>query len=206
MGPPGGLTTVAVDRGEARDQARQVLEDDRYRSRDVPRPLRGVLEWVGARLEDAARPVGEALSTPAGVVVSLLVVTAVAVLVAVTVARRRARVAEEQVTRRRRSRRPDPGALDAEADAAEAAGDLSGAVRLRFRAGVLRLEDAGVVRRRPDATTGRLRAQVPGPSFAGLARAFDEVAYGGRAATADDVESARRTWPVVLVEAREAGR
>lgn len=193
---------MTVDAGEAREQARRVLEDDRYRSRDLPRPLRGVLEWIGARLADIGRPVAEVLATPPGMVVSLVVVVGLAAFVAVRVARQRNRRAEDGEVRRTRARRADPGALEAEADAAEVAGDLDAAVRLRFRAGVLRLEEAGAVPRRADATTGRLRARVPGASFAGLARAFDEVAYGGRPATAADVAVARRDWPEVVAAAR----
>jgi hypothetical protein len=38
--------------------------------------------------------------------------------------------------------------------------------------------------------------------FDGLAVDFDEVVYGGRPATADDVGQARAVWPQVLQEAQ----
>jgi len=51
----------------------------------------------------------------------------------------------------------------------------------------------------PNAAAGRaLRSR----HFDSLADDFDEVVYGGRPATPQDVESARSEWPVLLEEAR----
>lgn len=191
-----------VDPGAARDQARQVLEGDRYRSREVPRPLEGVLRWIGERVQDVLSPIGDVLSTPGGLAVGVLVVVGGTAALVVALVRRRTRVAEQAEQRRGRARRLDPAALEAEADRAEAGGDLDAAVRLRFRAGVARLEQAGVVPARADATTARLVDRVAVPAFAPLARSFDEVAYGGRPATTDDVAAARRDWPAVVREAK----
>jgi hypothetical protein len=191
-----------VDPGAARDQARQVLEGDRYRSRDVPRPLEGVLRWIGERVQDVLEPIGDLLSTPGGLALGVIVVVGATTALVVALVRRRTRVAEQAEDRRARARRPDPAALEAEADRAEADGDLDVAVRLRFRAGVARLEQAGVVPARADATTARLVDRVGVPAFGPLARSFDEVAYGGRSATTEDVAAARRDWPVVVGTAR----
>ena len=188
---------MADGAAQARADARRVLEGDRYRARDVPRPLEGVLRWIGERVRSLGDVVGDVLSTPAGVVGTVAVVATVTVLAVAAATRRRTRRADEAVRASRRGIRADPNALDREADGAEAAGDLAGAVRLRFRAGILRLEDAGAIPARPDATTRRLLAVVPAPAFASLARTFDAVAYGGRPAVAADVEAARRDWPVV---------
>ncbi|HMJ77482.1 MAG TPA: DUF4129 domain-containing protein, partial [Iamia sp.] len=190
-----------VDPGEAREQARLVLEGDRYQAEDVPRPLRGVLQWIGERVSDVGRPLVDALSTPAGLVFALLVVGATTAALVVAVVRRRNRAVTDDEVVRRRARSLDPAALEHEADRAEAEGDLAAAVRLRFRAGVVRLEQAGAVPARADATTARLVGRVGVPAFAPLARSFDEVAYGGRPATPDDVAAARRDWPEVLAAA-----
>jgi hypothetical protein len=191
-----------VDPGEAREQARLVLEGDRYQARDVPRPLRGVLRWVGERVEDVAEPLVDAVSTPVGLAVALLAVAALTVVLVTTLVRRRNGVADQAAHARRAARSLDPATLEQEADQAEADGDLDAAVRLRFRAGVVRLEQAGVVPARVDATTARLVGRVGVPAFAPLARSFDEVAYGGRHATPDDVAAARRDWPEVVAAAR----
>ncbi|HEX7132567.1 MAG TPA: DUF4129 domain-containing protein [Iamia sp.] len=191
-----------VDPGEAREQARRVLEDDRYQPRDVPRPLRGVLRWIGERVGDVVRPLVDLVSTPAGLIIALVAVAAVTTALVVALVRRRNRVARSEDGARRRAREIDPATLDREADRAEAEGDLAGAVRLRFRAGVVRLEQAGAIPARADATTARLVGRVGVPAFGPLARSFDEVAYGGRPATPDDVAAARRDWPGVVAAAR----
>lgn len=195
-----------LDPAAAREDARRVLEDDRYQARDVPRPLRGVLRWVGERVEDVADPVGDVLSTPAGLAATTVLVVAVTAVAVATAVRRRNRSTERGEARARRAQRADPAALEREAERAEAAGDLDAAVRLRFRAGVARLEEAEVIPRRADATTRQLVVEVPSPSLAPLAATFDEVAYGGRPAGALDLEAARQGWPRVLDEAHAAQR
>jgi hypothetical protein len=96
--------------------------------------------------------------------------------------------------------RDDPDALEREADEAERAGDLQRAVRLRFRAGLLRLGDRGAIRYRPSVTTGEVRRTLRSSRFDGLAGTFEEVTYGGREADPPDVDAARREWPHVLEE------
>ena len=92
--------------------------------------------------------------------------------------------------------------LERDADAAERRGDHETALRLRFRAGLLRLDRAGILRYRPSLTSGAVVRRVASPSLAVLATTLDEVVYGDRPASAGDVEDARQRWPVALEEAR----
>jgi hypothetical protein len=101
-----------------------------------------------------------------------------------------------------RGRSEDPGDLEREADRAERSGDLETALRLRFRAGLLRLGRARVLPERPSLRTFEARRALRNPRFDGLARDFDEVVYGGRSPQPADVETARAEWPRVLEEAR----
>jgi hypothetical protein len=106
--------------------------------------------------------------------------------------------------RGRRSQGPefdDPDALERDADRLERAGDLEAALRLRFRAGLARLHQAGVVRLPRTITTGAVGRQLRSQRFDGLGRTFDAVVYGRRPASGDDVEAARSEWPRVLAEA-----
>ena len=199
------LAGGGADPDQARRQARDILDQRRYKPADVPRPFEGVLEWLGDRL----RPIGEffdtLLSSVPGRLVLLAGLVALVALVATVIARRRGRGGVE---RGRRSRRDateeslDPARLEREADEAERRGDLDRALRFRFRAGLLRLDDVGAISFRPSLTSGQVARRLCQPAFDDLAITFDGVAYGGRRASPDDVRVAREQWPRVLAEAR----
>jgi len=192
-----------VDPDRARDQAREILGGRRYKPADVPRPFEGALEWLGDRL----RPIGDFFSriteSLAGKIALAAVLAGVVAVVALLVARRRTAASATGGPSRRRSsdERADPGRLEREADAAERRGDLDVALRLRFRAGLLRLDRAGAIHFRPSITTGQVARRLRLPSFDDLAITFDAVAYGGRHASATDLQSARAEWPRVLERA-----
>jgi hypothetical protein len=99
----------------------------------------------------------------------------------------------------------DPADLERAADAAEHAGQLDVAVRLRFRAGLLRLGDRGAIRYRPSVTTNEVRRVLGSDAFDELARTFDAIAYGGRDAEPPDVDAARREWPRIVAGAGKGG-
>ena len=98
----------------------------------------------------------------------------------------------------RRSGREDPAALERAADAAEREERWEEAVRLRFRAGLLRLDARRIVGYRPSLTTGEVRRALGSPAFDAVGRDFDAIAYGGRAAGPDDAGAARAGWAEVL--------
>jgi len=194
-----------VDPETARDQARDILGQRRYRPADVPRPFEGVLEWLGDRL----RPIGDffdrLLSSWPGRLALIGGLIALVAVVAVAIARRRSRGMASGAERRRGragEESLDPVQLERAADAAERRGDLEQALRLRFRAGLLRLDAAGAIRFRPSLTSGEVRRRLRLPTFDDLALTFDEVAYGGRPASPLDVGTARESWPHVLADAR----
>jgi Domain of unknown function (DUF4129) len=193
-----------VDPHRAREQAREILGGRRYKPADVPRPFEGALEWLGDRL----RPIGDFFSriteSLAGKIVLAALLAGVVALVAVLVARRRgAAGARDGKARRRASpdEHADPARLEREADAAERRGDLDVALRLRFRAGLLRLDRTGAIRFRPSITTGQVARRLRLRDFDDLAITFDAVAYGGRHASATDLRSARTGWPRVVGQA-----
>jgi hypothetical protein len=100
----------------------------------------------------------------------------------------------------------DPAELERAADAAERAGQLDVAVRLRFRAGLLRLGNRGAIRYRPSVTTNEVRRVLGSETFDELARTFDAVAYGGRDAGPPDVDAARREFAFGLALGLEQWR
>ncbi|HET7488992.1 MAG TPA: DUF4129 domain-containing protein [Acidimicrobiales bacterium] len=192
-------------------RAARILDERRFHRSRVPRPFRGIFRTIGGWLQPVLSPVGRFFSRHFGrqfhnrrtaFAVGLAVILA-AVVVSLRLIRRRSSAGVEHAGRRSGGGRPaDPEELERRAVEAERAGQLDLALRLRFRAGLLRLDLAGVVHDRPALTTGVLTHEVPSPVLHDLAVAFEEVAYGGRPASPDDLAAARSGWRRVLDEAR----
>jgi hypothetical protein len=189
-----------------REAAADVLSQRKYRGSRTPRPLRGPLVWLRDRLDGIGRPIdwlaGVVPGGPPllwGLLGALVILAAAAV--ATRTARRRVGAAGSPAESRRRAARLDPSRLERDADTAERDGDLELALRLRFRAGLLRLARAGTVPERASLTSAEARRLVRLQELDELARTFDEVVYGGRSPRPDDVDAARRTWPLVVDKA-----
>jgi hypothetical protein len=197
---PGLAAPEAVDPDQAREQAREILGGRRYKPAEVPRPFEGVLTWLGDRL----RPIGDffsrvADSVPGKILLGALLVGAVTLLTWLLARHRTATSATGGDGRRRGdAERIDPARLERDADAAEHRGELDLALRLRFRAGLLRLDRTGAIHFRPSITSGQVARRLRLRDYDELANTFDAVAYGGRRASAADVSAARSTWPRVV--------
>jgi Domain of unknown function (DUF4129) len=196
------LGSAPVDPVSAREAARRILGSRRFRSSPTPRPLRKPLSWIGDRVSGILDWFGRVLSHIPSDLLLLLAIAAVVVILVFIVSKVRAqRGAPDGRTRAAHSGgddREDPAELERMADAAERAGRLDAAVRLRFRAGLLRLGDRGAIRYRPSVTTNEVRRVLGSETFDELARTFDAIAYGGRGAEPPDVDAARREWPRVV--------
>jgi hypothetical protein len=203
------LTTQPAGAGpvpNARGQAEKILSERRFQDDATPRPLRRPLEWLSAPVRRAGKALDRLVTwlaspLPGGestfwAIVALLVCAAAAVL-AVRISRGRVGATREGV-RRRRAPRLDPGRLEREADEAEGHGDFELALRLRFRAGLIRLGLAEAIPLRDSLTSGEVRRRLQQDEFDLLATTFDEVVYGGRSPQRSDVERARAGWPRVL--------
>ena len=199
-----------VDPDTARAAARHILSGRQYRSAPTPRPFRKPLSWIGDRLHGIVDWFGRVFShVPAPLLFGIgLTVAVLAIVFALTTIRARRGSPD---ARRHASRIPgeeseNPDELERFADAAEREGRLDHALRLRFRAGLLRLGDRGAIRYRPSLTTNEVRRALGSESFDELARTFEAVTYGGREAEPPDLDTARRSWPQVVANAhREPG-
>lgn len=195
---------VAVDPDTARREAQHILSDGRFKSSSTPRPLRGPLKWTADRLDSIFGPIGRFFEGLPAIIWWLVAAALIAFIVFMIVRVRQRRVANAPADGKRRvpagDAHEDADALEREADEAERTGDLERAVRLRFRAGLLRLGHRGAIHYRPSVTTGEVRRTLRSTRFDGLAGTFEEVTYGGREADPPDVDAARREWPRVLEE------
>ena len=182
---------------DARRRARAVLAQGRYHRR-LPQPLKGPLE----RLGDAVRRLLEEL--PIGVGgrwgLGIVAVAILAAALSLQGVRRRRAAQERAAVARAPAGGPaeGPAALERRAEEAERAGDHALAVRLRFRAGLMRLGERDVIPYRPSLTTAEARRRLRSEPFDRLAADFDAIAYGGRAAGGDDARASREGWDEVL--------
>lgn len=181
------LTPEPVTRDGARAAARTELSKAIYHRYDDPLPVRllkDVYHWLAHAISTAA---DKSPGGPAGAIVLVILVVAL-----VALARWRLGPIRRDVHLRgavldeRRRRASDHRAA---ARLAAESGDWHTAVVERMRAVARQLEENGVVDPRPGRTADELAADAADVSpetrvtLAGAARAFDEVAYGGRSAT-----------------------
>jgi hypothetical protein len=190
--------------GPARAQARDILAADRFHEgHHHAGPLHGLFVALGDWLGGLVR------GLPAGGVTGLVLlaglVLAGAWVVATLLGRRRARARAGAMSAAGVDGLPaGAGAEELERRAAEAEriGDLDAAVRLRFAAGLLRLDGAQAIELHPSLTSGEVGRRLRSPRYDALARTHDAVAYGGRHAAGEDAAAAREQWPAVVGEAR----
>jgi hypothetical protein len=189
--------------GDPGADARRILDGRRFHESSVPRPFHGLLAWLGDRLRGLADKFGwldDVVPGGPSVLWTMLgiVVVVIAAFVARRVGLRRAGIVGELAQRSRRRSAVDPARLEREAEEAERQGDLERALRLRFRAGLLRLGRAKAIPLRESVTTREVRRALRLEEFDELALGFDEVVYGGRPARAGDLATAKQAWPRVL--------
>jgi hypothetical protein len=176
-----------VDSAEARQRVADILADD------DPKPPEPAGDDGSVELPS--------LPTPA-----LILLAAALVGISALVARRTARgaVLEREAVGgdARAAERTRAGDLSREADEAERRGDYAAAVRLRFQAGLARLDELGAIQLRPSLTaTGAVRESGIG-AIGGLAHTYERIAFGGRGASAADAVAQRTGWSAVFEEAK----
>lgn len=173
-------------------------------------PVTRFIDDVMQRIRDWLSPSGEVRTgTPRTQVdpgrpsygwLLLAAVLGLAVAVAAVIAKRRLRAETDQQRAINVERRGDADELEDLANTAEAAGRFEEAVRLRFRAGLMRLDDLEVIAYDPALATGAVRGAVHMGEFDAVASQFERVAYSDYAPQRTDVTSHRQGWQTVLDE------
>jgi hypothetical protein len=186
-----------VDAATARREAEHILSERRFHRHEVPRPFRGLLHLLSKVVRPVLDAIGSLFGSPSiGYPLAVLLVLG-ALLVIGRVVRQRAWAGLYE-TGERAPRRVDPARLEREADEAERSGDLERAIRLRFRAGLLRLDRAKAIALEPSTTSGEVSRTLRSRDFEDVASSFDAVVYGRRPPRSEDVELSRAGWTRVL--------
>jgi len=195
--------TPSAATSPARRTAQQILRGKQFRRSSLPRPFRGVLDRIDRFLRKVFGPITRHLPRAGSkwwIVIGAIVV-ALAAFVAFRLARRRRSVEAEYATLiRTKALRPEE--LERTASEAEAAGRTTEAIRLRFAAGLIRLDRAGAIEWHPSITSGNVRRKLRSKQFDSVAASFERVTYGNREATPDDLELSRQGWDKVLEDAK----
>jgi len=190
----------------ARRAAAAIVAEGRFHPSPVPDPLHGVVSWVGNAVVDPFNAIGHLVADlgkilPGGIAGAWAVGAALLLFAVWLLFARHARYQLGQAFQELGvERRETPAELERQAAAAERAQRWDDAVRLRFRAGILRLGERlelASTETVPNHVLGRL---LRSRRFDSLAARFDEVAYGGGSATAADAEQQRSEWPELLDE------
>jgi uncharacterized protein DUF4129 len=191
----------------ARERARAILAESRFHSGPIPRPLHGLLHAIGKALESPLEELEELVSSlavgvPGGTATAwaalAAAVLALSALLAARGARRSLRDPTGDSARAGAARALRASDLERDATAAEAQGRHADAVRLGFRAGLMRLAERQLVDGAPSMLNADVSRALRSEHFDRLASRFEEIAYGGRQASAEDVRRARREWGSVL--------
>jgi hypothetical protein len=204
-----GLTPLATDTtaAQARESAQRILSERRFHGGQLPDPLRGVLKAIGDALAAVGRAIDHAISSLLGgsgngiglpFVLVAAVVLGISIWLATRSVRRRAAAGASAEEAAATAGEADAGSLERRADAAEQAGDYASAVRLRFRAGLLRLDERGAVAVTSSTTTREVARALRSRDFDLVAAGFDRVAYGDAEPEPADADLQRSGWRRIL--------
>lgn len=201
----------ATDAAGARDGATRVLSDPKFQASTPPRPLGGLFDRIGRALADPVRWVEGilhdlSLSAPGGSAFVWLVGIALILLALFLLSARMIGRRSKSLDRDERLYGvflADPDELERRATEAERESRFEDALRLLYVAGILRLDQAGIISLTDSLTPRQIQRQVGQGPLVDLTQVFERVVYGRREATAQDVEDARATW-AVLTRGRRA--
>jgi hypothetical protein len=201
------MASSASAAAAARRQAESILSESRFHAAPVPHPLRGLLQTIGHGLEEVLSLIPEGVGrvgtiVPGGSVVVWILLALVLLALGALLTTRGARrallssggspvVAESGATM-------SAAELLRAATAAEHEGRRGDAVRLRFRRGLVVLAESDRLAVGPAMLSAEVSKALRSEQFDALASTFDEIAYGGRAGTAEDVDASRRGWGTLL--------
>ena len=194
-----GLSSDSPIPADPGDVARAVLQQSKYELQGE-----GTLDRLGALLlawfDQFLDWLTSALGGPTNTALAFLAVVSVVGFAAFRfLARTRSGAIDRQLTLERLiAEGGDPADLEKRAADAADSGDFETAIRMRFLAGLLRLDLIGRITFRPGLTTGEIADKLNDRLFDELMNDFNDVVYGGRETDVDHYRAALTGWDRVL--------
>lgn len=191
---------MTIDPERVRQEIERILSAAKYRAA----PSNPIGEWWTRFWNRAIEWLDRFLSSvPGGPRVFFgllaLLVIAAAGWVALRLGKRRNRQVESfNLGRLSALRGLDPDDLEASATSAAARGNFRESVRLRFVAGLLRLDAKRAIEFTPGITSAEVAARLRQPAYDNLADQFDAIVYGDEPAGVDDDQAALAGWQELL--------
>jgi hypothetical protein len=178
---------AGIDAIQAREQVAGIIADE------TPEPPLPPAEDEGGTISAPSLPVALAIA---------LLAMAIAAIVATRMGRRTILAREAEPGTPDGEGRTRSRDLGREADEAERRGDYATAVRLRFQAGLVRLDELGSIELRPSLTAPGAARESGLRRVGVLAPPYEEITFGGRDAARADADEQREGWKLVVEEAR----
>ncbi|MCL4449027.1 MAG: hypothetical protein M1483_04660 [Actinobacteria bacterium] len=197
---------------KVRKTAQTILKEPQFRSHTPPRPLHGLLStighWLDFKLPSFPHPFGSNIfSNMLWTMLILAVISAVILGFAIVLTHRLTskavrvkRLEDKTPTIPAKTDYLNPDELLRQAILAENSSQFNEAVKLRFKAGIVRLEKDGYVTNTLTTTTEDISETIASPTFNYLAKTFNEIAYANKTADIQDMLEARSGWVMVLKE------
>jgi hypothetical protein len=192
--------SAPIDVDEVARQVGDILSQSRYGA-DRPetwweRVRRQIRETLARWFISLAAAVGG--NVPAALILVALVV-GLALVVSLTLGRRRADdMLRSASLERLIAEGGDPAQLERQSEEAAERGDHAAAIRLRFMAGLLRLDQQDRITFRAGTLNFEVSSTLGSETFDRLWAQFDEITYGDRPASAGDHLEAVRSWATLL--------
>jgi hypothetical protein len=193
---------------DARRLVVDILDDPRFTSRQsenilnrIGRALSGYVQRAINWFNRTVLGVGE--DSTGGrflfwTIITLIILIGAAFVASRLAKRRSASLAIERSTGRKEQEAESPEALELRAAAALERRQHEEAIRLYYRAGLIRLGRRGAIEYEPSLTSGEVADMIRLAVFDHIAQTFDGVAYGRRTSDADQVTAARADWEKLL--------
>ncbi|MDH4118393.1 MAG: hypothetical protein OEX04_11170 [Acidimicrobiia bacterium] len=203
------LTGPDIDQDAVHEAIERILSDPRYpEGRDswlerltgpVYRAAEKGLAWLFERALDVFDWILSWLDLAVLTRVGPVLVLVLAAAGGLYLARKRARDVQRLATIERiLELGKDPSVLEAMAAQADAESEYSEAIRFRFVAGLLRLDEVGTIDFYPGLSNAAISEVLGSQTFDELAAQFDRVVYGRGSAREQDSARSRQGWASLL--------